>query len=203
MSVLNVNTIVRDGPGPVRVRRPNVLYAPGHIVQVKYNTAFERIYYAVPNNDAGMRAASFAEGSNQGGTILRALDISITPCSPDSFIFVEFNMFYEADENVGFSILRDGQLVGAQFSSGNQAGRWVAAGISRYDNNRDSTPSYINLPWIDRPGVTTPVTYSIAAKSTNGTAYSMTLNCTLSNYQNGTDAYEQGVSFAIAQEIAV
>ena len=201
MSQLNVNTL--QGPSNVvRVQHPNAVYAPGHIIQVKWNLAMERIFYAVPNNDGGFRADSFAEGSNQGGTIIRALDITITPKSSKSFIFVEFNMFYETNHNVVFSILRNGMLVGAQWGSGYQQGRWTGAGVSRYDNNNDSTPSYINLPWIECPGVTTPVTYSIAAKSSGATAYTMTLNSTLANYQNGGDAYEQGCSFSLAQEIA-
>jgi hypothetical protein len=201
MSRLNVNVLQGQG-NVIRVAVPNAIYAPGHIIQVRHNTAQERHYYSVPNNDGGMRAESFAEGSNQGGTILRPLDITITPRSPDSFIHVEFNMFYEANQDVVFSILRDGQLIGAQFSSGNQGGLWVGAGVSRYDNNDSSTPSYINLPWIDRPGKTTPVTYSITAKSSDASNRSMTLNSTFSNYQNGADAFEQGVSFSIAQEIA-
>jgi hypothetical protein len=186
----------------VRVAHPNAIYAPGHVIQVKWNMSMERFYYAIPNNDGGMRADHFAEGSNQGGTIIRPLDITIIPKSVNSFIHVEFNMFYEGDNNIVFSILRDGQLVGAQFQSGGNDGRWVGAGVARYDNNGDSTPSYINLPWIDRPGTTSAVTYSIAAKSGTGSNYTLTLNSTLSNYQFGSDAYEQGVSFSIAQEIA-
>lgn len=205
MSRLNVNAI--QGPSNVvRVAYPNVIYAPGNIIQVRWNTSMERTYYTVPNNDAGMRGGNFAEGINQGGVIIRPLDITITPRSPDSFIFVEFNMFYECSHDVVFSVLRDGQLVGAQFQSGGtqtgQSGKWTGAAVSRYDNNNDSTPSYLNLPWIDCPGVSHPITYSIAAKSSNSTQHGFTLNCTLSNYQYGTDAYEQGVSFSIAQEIA-
>lgn len=201
MSRLNFNTL--QGPSNViRVAQPNVLYAPGHVVQVKWNMSMERFYYTIPNNDGGMRADIFAEGINQGGTIVRALDISIQPKSVNSWIFVEFNVFYEGDHNMVFSILRDGQLVGAQYGSGYNQGRWNGAGVSRYDNNNDSTPSYINLPWVDRPGTLDPVTYSFAVKSSGGSNYGWTLNSTLANYQFGGDAYEQGVSFSIAQEIA-
>jgi hypothetical protein len=201
MSRLNVNTL--QGPNNVvRVQQPNCLYAPGHIIQVKWAISMERFYYAVPTNDGGMRADSFAEGSNQGGTIIRPLDITITPKSRKSFIHVEFNLFYEAHHDVIFNVLRDGNLIGAQFGSGYNQGRWVGAAPSRYDNNNDSTPSYLNLPWIDCPGTTGPVTYSIATISSGATARSLTLNSTLTNYLNGTDAYEQGCSFSIAQEIA-
>jgi hypothetical protein len=201
MSRLNVNTI--QGPSNViRVESPNCIYAPGHIIQVKWNLSMERFYYAVPNNDAGMRGGSFAEGSNQGGTIIRPLDITITPKSKRSFVHVEFNLFYETHWNVVFSILRDGNLIGAQWGSGYNQGKWTGAAPSRFDNNEDSTPSYLNVPWIDCPGTTGPVTYSIAVKSSDSTARSLTLNSTLTNYQFGADAYEQGCSFSIAQEIA-
>lgn len=201
MSRLNVNTL--QGPSnQIRVAYPNCVYAPGHIVQVKWNLSMERIYYAIPNNDGGMRADSFAEGSNQGGTILRPLDITITPRSKRSFINVEFNVFYEADTDQVFTILRDGNLIGSQWGSGYNQGKWSGAGSSRYDNNNDSTPSYINLPWIDCPGTTNPVTYSFAVKSSNSSAKSFVLNGTYSNYQFGADAYEQGCSFSLAQEIA-
>lgn len=201
MSKLNFNTL--QGPSNVvRVQHPNKIYAPGHIIQVKWSLSMERFYYAVPNNDGGMRADSFAEGSNQGGTIIRPLDITIKPTTESSFIFVEFNLFYETHYNVVFTVLRDGNLVGSQWGSGYNQGKWSGAAPSRYDNNDDSTPSYLNLPWIDCPGTREPVTYSIAVKSSDSAARSLTLNSTLSNYQFGSDAYEQGCSFSIAQEIA-
>jgi hypothetical protein len=186
----------------VRVESPNVIYAPGHVIQVKWNLSMERFYYAIPNNDGGMRGDNFAQGSNQGGTIIRPLDITIIPKSVNSWIHIEFNMFYEADNNQVFSILRDGQLIGAGFQDGGADGRYVGAGVSRYDNNNDSTPSYINLPWIDRPGTTSAVTYSIAAKNSGGSNQSLILNGTVDQYQFGADYREQGCSFSIAQEIA-
>jgi hypothetical protein len=186
----------------VRVESPNVIYAPGHVIQVKWNLSMERFYYAIPDNDSGMRGSSFAEGSNQGGTIIRPLDITIIPKSVNSWIHVEFNMFFEANHNQVFSILRDGQLIGAGFQDGGADGRYVGAGVARYDANDDSTPAYLHLPWIDRPGTTSAVTYSIAAKNSAGSNQSLTLNSTIANYQFGADAYEQGCSFSIAQEIA-
>lgn len=201
MSRLNFNTL--QGPGAVvRVQRPNVIYAPGHVIDVAFNMSFERAYYNIPNNDGGMRGDIFAEGIHQGGTPIRPLDITIKPKSPYSWIFVEFNVFYECANDIVFTILRDGQLVGAQWGSGYNQGKWTGAGTARYDNNNDSTPSYIHLPWVDQPGTTDPVTYSFAAKSSGGSNHEFILNGTYSNYQYGADAYEQGVSFSIAQEIA-
>lgn len=203
MSLLKVNQIT----GPVRVAHPNAIYAPGHIVQVRYSVAMQRIYYSVPNNDGGMRADTFAEGIHEGGVIIRPLDVSIKPRSIDSFIFVEFHLFYEATTDVVLTILRDGNMVGtaqpdAAIIGMQGASKQQGIGVTRYDNNNDSTPQYINLPWVDRPGTTEWVTYSLAAKSSNSSTQTLTLNTTMTNYQNGTDAYETGVSFGIAQEIA-
>lgn len=186
----------------IRVAKPDVIYAPGHIIDVAFTMSMERMYFATPNNDASMRGGVNAENVFQGGTIITPLDVTITPKSPDSWIFVEFNVFYEMQTDNVFTILRDGQLVGAQWNTGTTQGRWTGAGSASYDNNQDSTPSYINLPWVDRPGTTDPVTYSFAVKGSGATAYEFTLNSTLTNYLNGTDSYEQGVSFSIAQEIA-
>lgn len=210
MSRLLVNRFIgatvasNDNPG-VKVLEPNRIYAPGNIIQVVHSIVMERGYYSIPNNDGGMRGDVFAQGINDGGTIIRPLDITITPTSMYSFIHVEFNVFFEADTDQVFTVLRDGMMVGAQYRdavSSSVAGKWVGAGSSRYDNNNDSTPSYINLPWVDRPGTTSPVTYSFAVKSSNSGNKDFVLNATYSNYQYGADAYEQGVSFAIAQEIA-
>ena len=209
MSQLKFNTLQGVG-NVVRVQQPNTLYAPGHIVNVSYTVAMQRAYYQAPNQDGGYRDDySGGPGGDlrggqwqQGGNIVRPLDVTITPSSVNSWIFVEFNVFYECPNDVVFTILRDGQLVGAQWGSGYDEGRWNGAGSGRYDNNNDSTPDYINLPWIDRPGTLEPVTYSFAVKSSNGSNQDFILNATFSNYLNGSDNYEQGVSFAIAKEIA-
>jgi len=203
MSLLRVDTI----NGPIRIKSPNAIYAPGHIVQVQYSMAMQRFYYSVPNNDGGMRADIFAEGIHEGGVIVRPLDVSIKPRHRNSFIFIEFNVFYECPNNIVFTILRDGAMIGAAQPDHEVIGRYNASrqqgiGVARYDNNNDSTPQYVQLPWVDRPGKTDSVTYSFAVKSSGGSNHSFTLNTTFGNYQNGADAYETGVSFGIAQEIA-
>ena len=204
MSALNVNTITPESGSNVFCYSPNTVAWPGGTVQVVHNMVFKRVYYSIPNNDGGMRGDVFAEGINQGGTILRPLDIVIAPKSRRNFIQLEFNIFYEAHQDIVFTVLRDGNLIGAQdteLTTNYGTGRWVGAAVSRYDNNNDSTPSYLQLNWIDHPSTINPVTYSVAVKSSGGSNFDLTLNCTLSNYQNGADAYEQGVSFSIAQEI--
>jgi len=203
MSTLLFNNLT----GPTRIQTPDTIYAPGHIVQVAYTVSQERFYYTVPNNDGGMRADIFAEGIHEGGVIVRPLDVTITPRSRDSYIFVEFNVFYESNHNIVFTVLRDGNMVGVAELDHSVTGFFGTSkpngiGVARYDNNYDSTPSYITMPWIDRPGKTEAVTYSFAVKSSGASNQSFTLNTTNSNYQSGADAYEAGVSFAIAQEIA-
>lgn len=202
MSQLLVNTIQGAG-NVVRVEKPNVLNAPGHVIDVSFNVSMERFYYKIPNNDNATRGSHVAEAAYSGGIILRPLDITVTPKSVNNWIHVEFNMFFEAHHDNVFNILRDGNWVGGQLYGGDQnQSRWNGMAVSRYDNNNDSTPSYLNVSWMDCPGTISPVTYSIAVRTSNGNNRDMVLNGTFANYENGGNAYEQGVSFTIAQEIA-
>jgi hypothetical protein len=201
---LKVNNISAVGSN-VRIAHPNVIYQPGQIIQVKYSQSMQRLRYNIPNNDGGSRGDIFATGITQGGTVITPLNVTIQPKTLDSYIFIEFNVFYETDNNISFNIVRDGMLVGAAFGNVNDQvynSKWSGAGVARYDNNNDSTPSYISLPWVDRPGTTDPVTYGFAVRSSGGSNYEFMLNTTYGSYQNGQDDYEVGVSFGIAQEIA-
>lgn len=201
---LRVNNISAVGSN-VRIAHPNAIYQPGGIIQVKWVRAMQRLRYNIPNNDGGSRGDIFATGITEGGTIIRPLDITIQPKSLDSYIFIEFCVAYEAGNNMVFNIVRDGMLLGAAFGNVNDqlySSKWTGAGVSRYDNNDSSTPSHICLPWVDRPGTTDPVTYGFAARSSDGSNLEFMFNCTYSNYQNGSDDQEVGVSFGIAQEIA-
>jgi hypothetical protein len=201
---LKVNNISAVGSS-VRIAHPNAIYQPGQIIQVRWSRAMQRLRYNVPNNDGGSRGDVFATGISEGGTIIRPLDVTITPKSLDSYIFIEFCVAYECGNNAVFNIVRDGMLVGAAFGNVNDVvynSRWTGAGISRYDNNDSSTPSHICLPWVDRPGTTDPVTYGFAVRSSDGSNLEFMLNTTYGSYLNGQDDHEVGVSFGIAQEIA-
>lgn len=206
MSTLLVDNLRPTSGNSILARAPNAFYWPGAHVQTVFTYCETRAYYYSPNNDGGQRADYGANYSQFGGVPIRPLDVTITPTSNRSWIQVEFNMFYEAHQDMIFNILRDGQLISTpnpiDIQNNLVNGRWVGAGVSRYDNNNDSTPSYIQLNWIDQPGTIEPVTYSIATIGAGSGQYALTLNCTLANYQNGGDAYEQGVSFSIANEIA-
>jgi hypothetical protein len=206
MSTLLVDNLGVTSGNAVLARAPNTFYWPGAHVQTVFNLCETRAYYYIPNNDGGQRANYGPNYSQPGGVPIKQLDVTIAPTSNRSWIQIEFNMFYEAAVDNIFNVLRDGQLISSpnlgDQPGTNATGRWVGAGVSRYDNNNDSTPSYIQLNWMDQPGTIEPVTYSIAVISSNGLEGSLTLNCTLANYQFGADAYEQGVSFAIVNEIA-
>jgi len=198
---LKVNTL-QSTSGDIRIQQPNALYAPGQIVQVAFNVAQMRHLAAVPNNDAGQRG-DWGSQAEWGGGHLWPLDVTITPKSTKSFIFVEFNIFFEVHHDILFRVVRNGALIGSQWGGGDYSqGRWSGAATARYDNNNDTTPSYLHIPWIDSPGTTDPVTYSLAPRSSNGSNYTFYLNTTINNWQYGSDAREAGVSFSIAQEIA-
>jgi hypothetical protein len=203
LKVNAINSIA--GSSDIRVAYPNVVYAPGEIIQVKWIRSMQRIRYNIPNNDGGSRGDIYAQGIFEGGTIIRPLDISIKPKSLDSYIFVEFCVMYEANNDTVFNIVRDGMLVGAAYGNVNDLtynSRWTGAGISRHDANDSSTPGHICLPWIDRPGTTNTVTYGFAARNSGGSNSEFMLNTNYNSWQNGSDDNEIGVSFAILQEIA-
>jgi len=80
---LKVNNISGTS-GVVRVAHPNAIYQPGQIIQVKWSRAMQRLRYNIPNNDGGSRGDVFATGISEGGTIIRPLDVTITPKSLDS-----------------------------------------------------------------------------------------------------------------------
>lgn len=192
---LNVNTLQAASTN-ILVPSPHSLYATGHIIQTKHIMAQERLYFSVPENNSRWQYAN-------GTTPLHPLRITITPKSAESLLYVEFNCFFETDNNVVFLILRNDNVEGAGWDNGQDTGIWNGAGVSRYDNNTDSTPAYITIPWVSKARTTSPVTFCLGIRYSNRSTYGFTFNSTYSNYQNGADAYEQGVSFAIVHEIAV
>lgn len=201
MKRLNVNNITGTN-NIIRMQKPNAFYSPGNIVQVAYSICEERYYQAVPRRREGF-LSEWGGQAQHGGVPIEPLNVVIEPRSENSWMLVEFHLFYEVSNDVNFVILRDENLVGSQYygSDVNQ-GVWSSLAPSRYDNNDDSTPSYLNCCCFDRPGRTTPVTYKLATISSNGNNYTARINVTHSNYVNGADAYEIGVSFGIVQEIA-
>jgi hypothetical protein len=202
MSQLIVDTIRSNG-SVVRVEKPNVLNIPGHIVDTTFNVAMQQFYYKIPSNNDSMRGSHVAEGAYGPGMIIRPLDITVTPKTPNNWFHIEWNVHFEAHHDVVFNAARDGQYIGGQLYGGDQnQSRWNGLGVSRYDNNNDSTPSYINMSIMDRPGTISPTTYSFCVRTSDNAQREMVLNCTLGSYENGTDNHEIGVSFAIAQEIA-
>lgn len=202
MSQLIVDTLRASGSS-IRVAKPNVINAPGHIIDVYFTVAMQRFYHKIPNNDNAMRDSHVGQNYTAGGTIIRALDVTVVPKTVRSWFHIEFNMFYEAHHDVTFNILRDGNWLGGQLYGGDQnQARWNGMAVSHYDNNNDSTPHYLTTSFFDCPGTTGPTTYSLAAKTGDGSNRDFVLNGTFANYENGGNAYEQGVSFTIAQEYA-
>jgi hypothetical protein len=201
---LKVNNI-SGASNVLRVQHPNVIYQPGQIIQVRWSRAMQRLRYNIPNNDGGSRGDVFATGISEGGTVITPLDVIIQPHSLDSYIFIEFCVFYETSNNCVFNIVRDGMLLGAAYGNVNDTlynSKWTGGGVARYDANDSSTPSYICLPFVDRPGTTEPVTYGFAVRSSDTANPEFMLNTTYAAYQSGADDLEVGVSFGIAQEIA-
>lgn len=206
MSQLNVNSIFGPGSTAVRVESPSVVYAPGHIIQVVWGISKEKYYQPIGDNNDSARGF-FGGGTWNANSILRPLDLKVTPKSLNSFIHLEYNVCYEADWNIGFQILRNGHPISIRQGDPSVDGDFnlqtqQVAAVGRYDNNTDTTPSVVTFCGIDRPGTLEPVVYSVGVRCTNSRSVTMVLNGGYSNYQAGSDGLEAGVSVSIAQEIA-
>lgn len=197
MSTLNVGTLQATNGVSIEIPKPHSLYSTGHVIQTVYNVSQERHYYTVPQTDS---KNTFYSGAC---IVLEPMTIEITPKSPDSLIYVEFCLYYETHHDTVFVVTRDNNILGTNWAWGTSIGTWNGVAVSRYDNNQDSTPSYLTMPWVDRAGTTEPIRYSVGVRYASRSTNSIILNGTYSNYQFGADAYEQGVSFSIAQEIGV
>lgn len=211
MSQLKVNTIQGNSSSTVFVNSPSSFYMPGGVVQVRYKVSMDRVYYRVQNNDQRPGPAQpETRPTNTQATLLEPLEIVIKPKSINSWFYIEYNIFCEAswDNTVGVarnnSVISGGQAL-QQIPEQGLYDSWLnsnGVGVLHYDNNTDSTPINIVFGWWDRPMTLNPVTYTPWVKNANNRVDNFVLNATWSNYQNGSDSFEQGVSFGLVEEYA-
>ena len=157
---------------------------PGMIIQTVWVSTKNRQTYTTPSSGTGQR--------------LYDLDIDIQPTYSNSLIWLQYLMFYDCHHDNVFTILRNGSLVG--YNSQDGANPWSGVASMLYDNDYGSTPTNQYITWFDSPGTTSNITYSIAARCSSNTNYTIALNRTLSSW--GQDSYETGTSLVVAMEIA-
>jgi hypothetical protein len=101
----------------------------------------------------------------------------------------------EASENIVFQLYRNGTKIG---TGGNNC--WQGTAPMPYDSNTGSTLSQVNIKYIDSPNTTSPVTYTVCARSSGSLqAYTLFINRCTANL--GEDNVENAVSHAFARQL--
>lgn len=212
MSQLKVDTIQGNTSSTVYVNSPSSIYSPGACIQTRWKISMDRIYYRSQNNDTRPGPSdTTARPTSCNATLIEAMEITILPKSVNSWIYVEFNMMFESQQDSTLAIARNGNLIGSgmalqQVPEAGIYDTWMNSngiGVPHYDANDDSTPMNTVWGWWDRPFSLQPVTYTPTLMAANNRSVNFVLNCTFSNYQYGSDNYEQGCSFSRLEEYAV
>ena len=173
----------------IAVAQGTLMNVPGTVIQAVWNETDVIATYAT-NADNVSRAISI-------------LDTAITPKFSTSEIWMDIFLFYESSNDVTFQILRNGSITSTAGYIGynTQVGNVQYSGITsaKYDQDRSSTPDYLHIKFVDKPGSTATWTYGIGARYASNTNDSIRVNKSWNNY--GVD-YEKGVSMMVLREIA-
>lgn len=183
MSNLRVNSLsARAGTGTINVPAGNVLYAPGHVLQVVNTKIVTPTAVSVP--------ASYTTHTD-----IPSLAASITPKSVTSQILITVNWFGEFSPqtsvwNTMFNIKRNGTVISVPAgapSTTNPSGITMAA-LSYYASDANSTPEMAAFQYLDAPGTTSLVTYqvSVVASEASTLYTNRTVGATAGSYEYGT-----------------
>jgi hypothetical protein len=144
--------------------------------------------------------ATYTGGASGNGTEITLLNQTITPKRTESKLLIYWEVQGEAHWDGTFVIWKNGTLMsnGYNTSVGNQ--RWSGYSTFPYDPDFSTTPQRMILTFIDTPNTISPVTYSIAYRSSNGNTQTFQLNRPIASA--GTDGHEVAVSMGYIMEIA-
>ena len=175
-------------PQPLHIAAP--LYSPGASIQ----TVAENVHDIVTYSSATSRT-------------ITPLTIHIKPKFANSKILLHWMINAEINENNVVVVYRNGVKIG--YNTSITDANWVGLASAIYDVDLNSTIENLNISWIDAPGTTENLEYSIVVKSANTASYPVHLNRTNSQSTSGTattaagnNSYERTVSFKSATEIA-
>jgi hypothetical protein len=159
MSNLTVSTISGSASSGNQVSVPagQVLYAPGHVIQV-VNT-----FITVPTSVS-------VPANYQSYTNVPNLAATITPKSASSKIYIMVRWFGEFSVQTTnwdsmFGIKRNGTSIGAPVSGSTSIGITMAA-LSYYANDGNSTPEMCMFDYLDSPASTSATTYQVYVNAT-------------------------------------
>lgn len=190
MSSLRVDNISARTGTTINVAAGNLLYAPGHIIQV-INT-----YYRTPTSLS-------IPSSYNTYTDVPGISASITPKNINSKIYMTVRWFGEWSSTsmnweVMFNIKRNGAVVGQPDPNGSNTLGIDCGSLSHYGADNDSTPEHCFFDYYDSPSSISTITYQLSvATATGGTMY---INRPV-NATTGT-SYERGTSSITLFEIA-
>lgn len=191
MSNLRVNSLsARAGTGTINVPSGNVLYAPGHIIQVVNTTLYTPTAVSIPAGGAV-------------NTNIPDLNCGITPKSSSSKVLVQVRWFGELSNqtfnwDTMFGLKRNGVVVGLNpNTAGGGASGISMAALSYYAADGNSTPEMMSFDFHDSPATTGLVTYQVYANCVS--AMTLYTNRTVSA---GATSFEYGSSTITLWEIA-
>jgi hypothetical protein len=193
MSNLTVSTISAPSTSgnQISVPAPNVLYAPGHVIQVVNTTIVTPTAQSVP--------ASYTTYTN-----IPSFSATITPKSTSSKVFISVKWFGEfsvqgAIYNSVFNIKRNGTVIsvpaGAPATT-NSCGI-TSASISYEAADTSSTAEVAAFDFFDYPTSTSALSYQVCI--TSDSAHTLYTNRVVTAAAGG---YEYGTSMITLMEIA-
>jgi len=154
-------------------------------LQVKTIRSDLKTTYSVPNSG--------------NGTTMAALNVSITPTSTESMLYMKWMINGEVGQDMVFVVHRNGDLItdtgyeAYNATTGNQRYSGVAAGW--YDNDNNSTQANWCVHLFVKANSTEPLIFSPAVRASSSTALTFYLNRTVG-------AYESTVSSGAIYELA-
>jgi hypothetical protein len=170
-------------PATHRIRGASAgsLVAPGMVVQTVYKRSDVRVAYA---------------SNSSANVIIAELTQSFTPIYSNSKVLLQYNIFGEAsNENGVFLIARDDTVI-ARNTNSTEAYSGLA--VLSYDANNTNTPATQHIMYMDTPGGTSAVEYTLLFRSGGTSSYY--LNRCVSSA--GSSNAEIGISQLVIQEIA-
>jgi hypothetical protein len=191
MSNLTVSTISGSVASSNRVTIPSgqVLYAPGHVIQVVNTTIYTPTAVAIP--------ANYIANTN-----IPDFTCTITPKSTTSKVVVQVRWYGEwsiqtTNWDSMFGLKRNGTPVGVNPNSQTGASGITQAALGYYSNDGNSTPEMAYFDFYDSPTSTSAVTYQIYAN-----AIAATTLYTNRTVGAGATSFEYGSSTITLWEIA-
>jgi len=141
-----------------------------------------------------------ALGQNTDTTVT-GMTVNITPSFSNSIILLTGQIMGEHTHphNMLFTFFRDTTKLGQPAGGSRNVG--IAPFPNTYHNDAASTPEFVNFQHHDTPSTTSQITYKITGNTNQSSSTTLFVNRTITDTDNS--AYERGMSFIMAQEIAV